>query len=172
MKLLTLLSSSFVPAVIAICALLLLTSKKPLFDAFMRGARRGFETTVELFPTLCILMCALSMLTASGVSEAISSLLELLGVPEGLGVFLAARPVSGAASSAGLSEIFAVSGVDSAAGIAASIIYASTDTLFYVVSVYCGSVGIKRTRGVIPAALAAMLTVTVAAILAARVYVS
>ena len=50
-------SASIVPAVVALCGFLILISKKPLFDTFISGAKRGFSTSVELFPTLCVLFC-------------------------------------------------------------------------------------------------------------------
>ena len=155
MKALVFVSSAIVPAVLALCGVLILFSKKPLFDAFIRGAKRGMETAVGLFPTLVALFCMISMLGASGIPEMIA---EIFGggnsfLPDGISAFLLMRPVSGAASTALLSDIFANQGPDSAAGLAASVMLASSDTLVYVVSVYTSAAGIKKSRCTIPAAI-------------------
>ena len=74
------------------------------------------------------------------------------------------RPVSGAASTALLSDIFANQGPDSTAGLAASVMLASSDTLVYVVSVYTSAAGIKNTRCTIPAAIVTAFISAVSAI--------
>lgn len=155
MNALIFISSAAVPTVLALCGALILFSKKPLFDAFIRGAKRGMETAVGLFPTLVALFCMVAMLGASGIPEVAAGLfgVENSFIPDGLATFLLMRPVSGAASTALLSDIFAVQGPDSAAGLAASVMLASSDTLVYVVSVYTSAAGIKRSRCTIPAAI-------------------
>lgn len=158
-------SAGLIPAVIALCGVLILTSKKPLFDSFISGARRGFSTAIELFPTLCVLFCAVSMFSSCGIADMLAGLLTKLGIPEGLAPFLLMRPVSGAASTAMLTEIFEAQGADSRAGLAASVIMASSDTMIYVVSVYQSAAGIKRSRGTLAAAFAAMIAVVATALI-------
>ena len=158
-------SASIVPAVVALCGFLILISKKPLFDAFISGAKRGFSTSVELFPTLCVLFCGVSMLQNCGFTDLASRLLTKIGIPDGLAPFLLLRPISGAASTAMLSDIFAKSGADSRAGIIASIIMGSSDTLIYIVSVYQSAAGIRKSRGVLIPAFLAMIAVCATAIL-------
>lgn len=158
-------SAGIIPAVIFLCGLLILTSKKPLFDAFLSGAKRGFSTSIDLFPTLCVLFCAVAMFSSCGTTDAAAGLLEKLGIPEGLAPFLLMRPISGSASTAILADIFETTGVDSRAGIAASIIMGSSDTLIYIISVYQSAAGIKHSRGTIIPAFLAMSAVCICAII-------
>lgn len=155
MKALVFISSAVVPAVLALCGLLILFSKKPLFDAFIRGAKRGMETAVGLFPTLVALFCMVSMLGASGIPEAVAGIFGKVNsfLPDGISAFLLMRPVSGTASTALLTDIFENQGPDSAAGLAASVMLASSDTLVYIISVYTSAAGIKKSRCTIPAAV-------------------
>lgn len=161
-------AASAIPAVIALCGVLMLISRKPLFDAFIDGAKTGMNTAFGLFPTLCVLFCAVSMFSSSGITEPIAEFLTKLGIPDQLAPFLIMRPISGAASTAMLADIFSVSGPDSAAGLAASVIMASSDTMFYVVSVYYSSAGIKKPRYTMAAAFIVMIITIVAAMILSR----
>ena len=105
------------------------------------------------------------MLQNCGFTDLASKLLTKIGIPDGLAPFLLLRPISGAASTAMLSDIFTNSGADSRAGIIASVIMGSSDTLIYIVSVYQSAAGIKRSRGVLIPAFLAMIAVCAAAIL-------
>ena len=158
-------AASLVPAIIALCGFLILISKKPLFDSFLSGTKQGFSTSIELFPTLCVLFCGVSMLNNCGFTTTASEFLTKLGIPDGLAAFLLLRPISGGASTAMLSDIFTNSGADSRAGIVASVIMGSSDTLIYVVSVYQSAAGIRRSRGVLIPCFAAMIAVCVTALL-------
>ncbi len=160
------LGAAIVPLVIAICAVLILTSKKPMFERFTDGIRGGFETAIRLFPTLCALCCAAAMFSACGASEAIASLLERLGSPVlgAMAEFLVLRPVSGAASTAMLLDLFERESADALAAITASVIMASSDTLVYIISVYHQAAGIKKSRVTLPAAIITMVVTTAAAI--------
>ena len=161
------LAAGVVPAIIFLCGVLLLTSKKPLFEAFLRGAKRGFSTSVDLLPTLCLLFCAVAMFSSCGIADSLSKILEKLGIPTGLAPFLLMRPISGGASTAILANIFDNCGADSKAGIAASIIMGSSDTLIYIVSIYHSAAGIKHSRGTLIPAFLAMSAVCAAAIMLA-----
>ncbi|MBQ8508799.1 MAG: hypothetical protein IJ493_02720 [Clostridia bacterium] len=163
-------SASIVPAVIALCGVIILLSKKPLFDSFIGGAKKGCDTAVKLFPTLCTLFCAVSMFSSCGIADALAGVLTRLGIPDGMAAFLLMRPISGAASTAMLADIFAGKGADSPAGIAASVIMASSDTLFYVIAVYTAAAGIKKTRCMIPAAGVAMVVTVAAALLICKLW--
>lgn len=161
-------SAAAVPCIIALCAIIILFSKKPMFDIFIGGIKSGFDTAVRLFPTLCALMCAVAMFSACGASEALASMLVRVGVPEGLAGFIIMRPVSGAASTAMLADIFKSEGADSLAGIAASVMMATSDTLIYIISVYHSAAGIKRSRFTLLAAAVSMAVTTIASIAVSR----
>ncbi len=155
------LSTLAMPLVTVLVGMLFLFGKKNYFDAFLKGAKDGMKTTLNLFPTLIALMVAIAMLNASGAVEAISSFLspvaDALGVPTDLMPLLLTRPFSGSASTASFSALLNTVGADSFAGLCASVIFASSDTMVYVIAVYFSSVGIKRTRWAFPCAIAVML---------------
>ncbi len=159
--------AAVVPFIMAVCASLILTSKKSLFDRFIEGIRQGVQTAGKLFPTLCALCCASQMFSTCGASEFIASLLAKFGSPvlASMSEFLVLRPISGAASSAMLLDLFRRDGADSLAAITASVLMASSDTLVYVISVYGQGAGIKKARAALPAAIVTMVVTTAAAVI-------
>ena len=134
----------------------------PVFDSFTEGAKEGLRSSAELLPTLVGLIMAVSMLSASGALDLFSSFFtpvaNALGLPSEVVPLALIKPVSGSGSTAVLTQIFKDSGPDSFAGRVASVMSGSTETTFYAVAVYYGSIGVKKTRHTIPAAVAADLS--------------
>lgn len=161
MRVLLLLSSYALPFAVCLFSLVLLFSRKTGFDEFLNGAQDGIKTTVSLLPTLCVLMVAVSMFSASGLPEILASffapLCRALGLPSALLPLVFLRPFSGSGSNALLASLFENYGPDSAVGFAASVLLGSSDTLFYILAVYFGSVGVKKTRYAFPAAFLVMV---------------
>lgn len=156
------LSALAMPILMVLAGLLmLLGGKKDYFSAFSEGAMEGLRITVRLLPPLVALMVAISMLNASGAVEFLSRLLtpaaDAVGVPSEILPLLLTRPFSGSASTAAYSALLERVGADSFAGLCASVIFGSSDTVVYVLSVYFSSVGIKSTRWAFPCAFAVML---------------
>ena len=149
------------PLILAGVGCILLFGKRDRFESFLVGARQGLETAVHLLPTLCALIVGISMLNASGAVEWLSKLLSpifgLIGVPEEILPLLLTRPFSGSASTASFVELLENVGADSFAGLCASVIFATSDTMVYIISVYFSSVGIKHSRSAFPIATAVML---------------
>ena len=160
-KLSSTLSSLALPTLLASIGACMLFGKRNYFEAFTRGATEGLKSAARLFPTLCALLTAVALLNASGavtlLAEALSPLAERLGVPAELLPLLCTRPFSGSASTAAFSRLLEEVGADSLAGLCASVIFGSSDTLVYVITVYLSSVGIRKTRWAFPCALAVML---------------
>lgn len=155
-------SSLVLPAFTAVLGVILLFGKgKNYFDAFARGATEGLRTAVGLLPTLTALTVAISMLNASGLVTFLAKLLTPLttplGIPAELLPLLLTRPFSGGASLATYGDLLSRLGADSFSGLCASVIYGSSDTVVYVITVYCSSVGLRRTRWAFPCAFAVML---------------
>lgn len=151
-----------VPVVLLICAvLILLIPKKELFSEFTDGAKNGLHTAVKLLPTLTALLCAVKLLSASGLPFAVSKLIrpltDAIGVPSELLPLLLTRPFSGSASLAMYSDLISDVGVDTFVSFCASVIMGSSDTTVYIVSVYFSSVGIKKTRYAFPCAIAVLM---------------
>ncbi|MBQ9806133.1 MAG: spore maturation protein [Clostridia bacterium] len=154
-------SSLAMPLVVLAAGLLMLFGKRDYFAAFVTGAREGLQTAVGLLPTLSALMVAVAMLNASGAVDFVASLLspaaDAIGLPTEILPLLLTRPFSGSASTAGYSTLLSQVGADSFAGLCASVIFGSSDTVVYIISVYFSSVGIRHTRHAFPVAFAVML---------------
>ena len=132
-----------------------------VFAALTDGARRGLELMGRILPSLAVLLPCVAMLRASGALSALENLLapaaEALGIPrETVGLMLI-RPLSGSGALAVGGQIMASCGVDSPAGRTAAVMLGSTETTFYVLSVYFGAAGIRKSRHAAAAALCADL---------------
>ncbi len=156
-----LISALPMPLILGIVGVALLVGKKDRFESFLTGARQGLHTAINLLPTLCALIVGVSMLNASGAIDLLSRFLSpvasTIGVPTELLPLLLTRPFSGSASTASFVELLERVGADSLAGLCASVIFATSDTMVYIISVYFSSVGIKRSRAAFPIATAVML---------------
>lgn len=140
-----------------------------LHDAFIAGAKKGLETAAGILPALIAMMTALAALSESGLTDAMIDLLrrpfEALGVPaETLPVMLV-RPLSGSGALAALKDVFARHGADSRAGMIASVMIGSSETVFYTCAVYLGAAGVRHSRHIVPAALLSWLAGSLAACL-------
>lgn len=148
-----------VPAVIVFVVVFGALKKVDLFDVFGMGAREGISSLISIAPSLIGLVIAVNMLEASGFFDIVSNLLSpvcsFLGIPPEVVPLGLMRPVTGSGSFAILNNIFEKYGADSIVGRTASVIAGSTETTFYAIAVYFGSVGIKKTRHTVPAALTA-----------------
>lgn len=138
--------------------------KIDVFDAFVEGAKGGFETGVRIIPYIVGMLVAISMLRTSGSFDAVingvKSLITALGADtrfvDGLPTALV-KPLSGSAARGMMLDTMKTYGADSFAGRLSSILQGTSDTTFYVVAVYFGSVGIRNTRYAIGAMLLADL---------------
>lgn len=142
-----------------------------VYEAFIEGAREGFDVAKNLLPYLVAMLCAVGVFRASGalgyVLEAVRWCVEALGLDtrfvDALPTALV-KPFSGSAARAMLIETMQAQGVDSFAALAAATVQGSTETTFYVLAVYFGAVGIQRARHAVACALLAELAGVVAAI--------
>ena len=124
-----------------------------VFDAFIEGAKGGFETAVKIIPYLVGMLVAISLLRSSGTFDVIisgmKSLFALFGTDtkfvDGLPTALI-KPMSGSGARGMMIDTMRTFGPDSFAGRLSCILQGSSDTTFYVVAVYFGAVGIKNTR--------------------------
>ncbi|HAZ7571904.1 spore maturation protein [Legionella sp. PATHC032] len=143
-----------------------------VFDAFIIGAKQGFDVSVKLIPYLVAMMVAIGMLRASGffslMSQILSPVLAMIGMPSELLPLALIRPFSGSASTGVMAELIHKYGGDSFIAKTAATMMGSTETTFYVIAVYFGSVGIRRTRHAIPAGLLADLAGIIASVLICR----
>lgn len=130
-----------------------------VYDAFVDGASEGISTVIKILPPLIGLLTAVGVFRASGALDFIIYLVSpaasLLGIPPEAMPLALLRPVSGSASLALVSELIRTYGPDSYIGRVVSTMMGSTETIFYTLAVYYGSVGIKNIRYTLIAALIA-----------------
>lgn len=153
------LSRYMIPLVICYIIAFGLISKRPVFDDFTDGAKDGMRTVVGILPTLIGLMTAVGVLRASGFLDALAGWLAVpasfLKIPEPLIPLTLVRLVSNSAATGLVLDIFSKYGPDSMIGMAASILMSCTETLFYCLSIYFGSVKVTKTRYALPGAVIA-----------------
>ncbi len=144
------LSSALVPFAIFYILGFGLLAKRPVFDDFLAGAKEGMKTTAEIFPTLAGLLVAVGALRASGFLDFLGQVLKgpasLLAFPSELVPLSILRLVSNSAATGLMLDIFKEYGPDSVLGLTASLLLSSTETVFYCLSIYFGSIGIRKTR--------------------------
>ena len=150
-----------IPCLIGAAALMAEFRGVDVLPAFIKGTKGGIRTSFKILPSLVAMLTAIHMLRASGLLEALvyalSPLLTAMGVPEETAPLVFIRPLSGSGAMAVAAELISRYGPDSLVGRTAAVTLGSTETTFYTASVYFGSLGIKRTRYAIPAALCADL---------------
>lgn len=145
-----------------------------VYEAFVEGAKEGFNVAVRIIPFLVAILAAVGAFRAAGAMDALARVLgpftARFGLPAEVLPMAFVRPLSGSGALGLLGNIFATPGLgpDSYAGRLGSILQGSTETTFYVLSVYCGSVGIVRYRHALVAGLLADFTGLVASVVIAR----
>lgn len=155
-------TSFILPVITAGIVLFGLFKRVKIFDCFVSGAKKGFQSAVNLLPPLMGLVLGVTMLRQSGALTVITRMLEpiaeISGIPVDVLPLTVLSPISGSGSLTMFEQILKSFGPDSLEGRVASIIMGSTETTFYAVTVYYGSVGIKKSGCTVPAALLADMT--------------
>jgi spore maturation protein SpmA len=168
----SLISNFAIFGVIIVFLFLAARRRVPLYETFVEGAKDGFKVAVGIIPYLVAMLVAIGVLRASGALDAL-----LVGVRwgvEGMGIdsrwvdglpTILMRPLSGSGARGMMLETMTAMGPDSFAGRLVSVVQGSTETTFYVLAVYFGSVGIRNTRHAVACGLTADLVGAIAAIL-------
>ena len=145
-----------------------------VYEAFVEGAKEGFNVAIRIIPFLVAILAAVGAFRGAGAMDALAKVVGPvtgpLGLPPEVLPMAIVRPFSGSGALGLLGNIFATPGLgpDSYAGRLGSILQGSTETTFYVLSVYCGAVGIVRYRHALLAGLSADLTGLIASVVIAR----
>lgn len=146
-----------IPFLLFVIPVLALPKKVKVYEAFVDGAKGGFEVAIKIIPYLVAILVAIGMFRASGAMDIfvkiISPITDLIGMPaEALPAALM-RPLSGSGTLGIATELMKEHGPDSFIGRLVSTFFGCTETTFYVIAVYFGAVGIKKTRHAVPAGL-------------------
>ena len=148
--------------------------KIDIYDTFIEGVKESFSMIISLFPTYIAMILAINLFTNSGFLDFILSffkpLFNLINVPIEILPLAIVRPISGSASLAYLNSIFQTYGPDSFIGLLSSVLQGCTDTTMYIITLYFGSIGIKKIRYSLFAGLCADLVGIVASILIVNLF--
>jgi spore maturation protein SpmA len=171
-------AGNFILFSIIVSFVLLATRKKVnVFEAFIEGAKDGFTIAIRIIPYLVGMLVAIGVFRASGalnfVTDGIASLVTFFGLDTGfVGALPVAfmKPLSGSGARGMMVEAMTTYGADSFTGRLASVLQGSTETTFYTLAVYFGSVGIKRTRYAATCGLFADFVAVIAAIIISYIF--
>ncbi len=165
-------SGMAIPAILLLAIGLSLAKGAKVYEEFIEGAKEGFATAIRIMPFLVAMFAALAIFRGSGMlmllQAWLSPALAYIGFPADLLPLALMRPLSGSGASAILNEILAQPDISSVVKYTAGILYGSTETTFYVIAVYFGSVGIRRVRHALAAGLCADFIGMVAAVVIGR----
>lgn len=158
-----------IPIVVLIIIIYAFYKKVKIYDSFIAGAKEGLELAISILPYLVAMLFATDIFLKSGILDTFFSLFEpilkLINVPKEILPMAIVRPISGNASFAVMIDLIKNFGPDSYIGRIASTIQGATDTTIYVLSLYFGSIGIKRIRYSLWVGLLTDLTCLIASIL-------
>lgn len=148
MGIISLISLWFIPVLIGFILVYGTIKQVPTYESFVEGGKEGIKIAVSIIPFLVGMLVAISVFRASGAMETLIGLirpfLEAIGVPAEIAPLAFIRPISGTAALGMTSDLIATYGPDSFIGRLASTVQGSTDTTFYILTVYFGAVGIKK----------------------------
>ncbi len=148
MEILSILSLGFIPVLIGFILIYGTYKQIPTYESFVEGGKEGIKIAFSIIPYLVGMLVAISVFRASGALDALTSwfrpAMRFLGVPAEIVPLAFIRPISGTAALGMTSDLIAVHGPDSFIGRLVSVLQGSTDTTFYVLTVYFGAVGIKK----------------------------
>jgi spore maturation protein B len=145
-----------------------LIKRVKVYEAFTEGAKEGFNNAVRIIPFLVAMLVAIGIFRASGamelLSKAVAPVTEFIGMPPEILPMALMRPLSGSGAYGIMNDLMATHGADSLIGRMASVMAGSTDTTFYIIAVYFGSVGIHKIRYSMAAGLLSDLAGILAAV--------
>ena len=149
------------PVLIALLFLYAFYKKVNVYKSFVDGAKGAFNLVLDIFPYIVAILCAVALFRASGLANVLvkflSPIFNLLGIPTEVCELVLLRPFTGSGSFALLDNIYSTYGVDSYIARCASCIMGSSETLFYVSTVYISKTSIKKLSYAIPVGILASI---------------
>jgi spore maturation protein B len=174
MELISAISLWIIPVMIGLILIYGTMKKVPTYESFVDGGKEGIKIAVSIIPFLVGMLVAISVFRASGALEYLMSwigpVLLSIGVPPEIIPLAIIRPISGTAALGMTSDLIATHGPDSFLGRLSSVLQGSTDTTFYVLTVYFGAVGIRKMGDALKVGLWADLVGIVVAIIVVTMF--
>ena len=160
------------PSIIVLILTLGLAKKVPIYEVFTEGAKDGFKVAVTIIPYLIAVIVGISMFKASGAIEMIANALSVVlikfHIPSEILPVILIRPLSGAAALGLFSDIATTHGISDYTIKLAAVMVGSSETTFYVLSVYFGAVGVTKFRYALAVGLLADIIAAVMSIVVCR----
>lgn len=174
MTVLSYLSEFMVPVLIFYIVSMGICAKRNVCEDFTKGAKEGLCLAVKLMPTMIAMLAAVNILRASGflefAAELLTPLAQRMHFPAPLLPLSIIKAFSGSGATGLLLDLFKQYGTDSEIGKIGSVMLSSTETIFYTMSLYFVTVGIKKTRYTLPGCLLATITGIFASVWAAQFF--
>ena len=168
------LSILILPSMILLILVLGAIKRVPVYEEFIEGAKDGFKVSISIIPYMVAIIVGISMFKASGainlIGDILSPILSKLSIPIDTLPIMITRSLSGSATLGLFSDIANHFGPDSYVTKLSAVMVGSSETTFYVLAVYFGSVGIKKFRYAILTGIIADVTGIVLAILVSRMF--
>jgi len=156
------------PVLLVAIPLVGILRKVKVYDVFIEGAKEGFDVAIRIIPFLVGILVAIGMFRGSGAMDLVTAglrpLVAPVGFPPELVPLAILRSLTGSGSLAFTTDLIKTNGADSLIARTAATMYGSSETTFYVLAVYFGAIGVRRTRHAVPAALIADLVAAIAAV--------
>lgn len=163
-----------IPIIFITVLIIAAVRKKDSYGAFIDGSRSALSLMASVFPYLLAVMMAVEVFRQSGisvyVSRAAAPVMNRIGIPPELTELMLVRPLSGAGALGILENIFTLYGADSFIGKCASVIYGSSETVFYISTIYFSQSNVKKLGYAIPVALFSTLAGCIIGCAVARVW--
>lgn len=145
-----------------------------VYESFLEGAKGGFSTAIKIIPSFIAMLVAIGVFRESGAMEILIKILKpitnILYIPGELLPMMLMRPLSGSGAQGMMSEFALNLGTDSFISKTAAVMMGSSETTFYVLAIYFGSVNIKKQRHALTTGLTADLAGLLAAIIVSRIF--
>lgn len=168
MRILLTISDFLIPVTVLFIVVFGCLKKVDIYETFLEGAKEGLQTVIDILPTLIGLIMAVEVMRAGGLLDILVQIIrpaaDAVGFPAELAPLSIVRLVSSSAATGLLTDLFSNYGPDSFIGRAASVMMSCTETVFYTMSLYFLSIGIKKTRYTLPCALLANIVGVFAAV--------
>jgi spore maturation protein SpmA len=162
-----------IPFLLSVFPLYAMLRRVKVYEEFVEGAKEGFDVGIRIIPYLVAMLVAIGMFRAAGgidlLSQALRPVMVAVGFPSDLLPMVLMRPLSGSGTLGAFTELVKQFGPDALISRTAGTIYGSTETTFYVLAVYFGCVGVKKTRYALPAGLFADAVGVIASVIICRI---
>jgi len=169
MRLIKFISSLFIPFLVLIVIIYGIKKKINVYDSFVEGAKEGLPMVVSMFPSLLAMILGINIFTNSGIIDYIFMFLKpffiLIKVPLEILPVAVMRPLSGSFGLALLNEMYNTYGPDSFLSNLTSVIQGSSDTTIYIITLYFGTIGIKKIKYALWVGLLADLVMVIIALI-------